>query len=95
MVGVHVDDIIVSGKQDMCDELFGQLKQRFPVKNLGELNMYTSCVLERDWDSGIVEMNRTAFVKKNGETVQHSRNLEYPGKPRCRSRAKKRWRVRG
>ena len=35
MVGVHVDDIIVSGEQDLCDEFFGQLKQRFPVKTLG------------------------------------------------------------
>ena len=35
MVGVHVDDTIVSGEQDRCDEFFGQLKQRFPVKNLG------------------------------------------------------------
>ena len=26
MVGVHVDDIIVSGEQDSCDEFFGQLK---------------------------------------------------------------------
>ena len=32
MVGVLVNDIIVSGEQDMCDEFFGQLKQRFPVK---------------------------------------------------------------
>ena len=31
MVGVPVDDIIVSGDQDMCDEFFGQLKQRFSV----------------------------------------------------------------
>ena len=35
MVGVHVDDIIVSGEQDLCDEFYGQLKQRSPVKNLG------------------------------------------------------------
>ena len=26
MVGVHVDDIIVSGEQDLCDKFFGQLK---------------------------------------------------------------------
>ena len=32
MVGVHVDDIIVSGEQVLCDEFFSQLKQRFPVK---------------------------------------------------------------
>ena len=37
MIRVHIDDIIVSGEQDVFDEFFGQLKQRFPVKNLGEL----------------------------------------------------------
>ena len=37
MVGVHVDDIKVSGEQDLCDEFFSQLKQRFPVKTLGNL----------------------------------------------------------
>ena len=35
MVGVHVDDIIVSGEQDLFDEFVGQLKQRFPAKKLG------------------------------------------------------------
>ena len=50
IVGVHVDDIIVSGERDLCDDFFGQLKQRFPVKNLGELTMYTGCAFKRDWD---------------------------------------------
>ena len=50
MVGVHVDDIIVSGEKYLCDEFFSQLKQRFPVKTLGELKMYTGCAFERDWD---------------------------------------------
>ena len=36
IVGVHVDNIIVSGEQDLCDEFFSQLKHRFLVKNLGE-----------------------------------------------------------
>ena len=35
MVGVHVNNTIVSGGQDMCDEFLGQLKKRFPVKNPG------------------------------------------------------------
>ena len=63
MVGVHIDDIIVSGEQDVCDEVVGQLKQRFPVKTLGELKMYTGCAFERDWDNAILEMNQTAFAK--------------------------------
>ena len=64
MVGVHVDDIIVSGEQDiMCDEFLGQLKQRFPVKNLGKFKMYTGCAFERDWKNGNFQMNQTAFAK--------------------------------
>ena len=34
MFGVHVDDIIVSGKSDVYHE-FSELKQRFPVKHQG------------------------------------------------------------
>ena len=37
MVGVHVDAIIVSGSKDACEKLFAQIKERFPVKNQGEL----------------------------------------------------------
>ena len=48
MARVHVDYIIVSGELDMCDELFDQLKQRFPVENLGELKMCTGYTFERD-----------------------------------------------
>ena len=47
----------------MCDEFFGQLKQRFSVKNLEELKMYSGCAIERDRDNGILEMNQTAFSK--------------------------------
>ena len=62
MVGAYVDDIIVSGEQDMWDEFFDQLRQRFSAKTLGELKMYTGCAFERDWDNGILEINQTAFT---------------------------------
>ena len=41
MVGIHVDGIVESEEQGMCDEFFEQLKQCFPVKNLGKINMHT------------------------------------------------------
>ena len=47
MVGVHVDDFVVSGESDFCDEFFGELKERFPVKHQAELKMYTGCAFER------------------------------------------------
>ena len=36
MIGIYDDDIITSGAQSMCDEVFDQLIRRFPVKTLGE-----------------------------------------------------------
>ena len=39
MVGVHVDDVIVSGGSNACEKFFAQLKERSPVKNQGELKM--------------------------------------------------------
>ena len=63
MIGVHVDDIIVSGEKDVCDEFFSELKERFPVKHQGELKMYTGCAFERDWENGILEISQTAFVE--------------------------------
>ena len=82
MVGVlHVDDIIMPGEQDMFDEFFGQLKQCFPVEKLGELKMYTGCVFERDWDSGIFEMNQTAFAKNMVEQYNISATSNIPRSP--------------
>ena len=81
MVGVHVDDIIVSGEQGLCQEFLSQLKQRFPVKNLGELKMYTGCAFERDWDKGILEMNQTAFAKNMVQQYNISATSNIPGSP--------------
>ena len=81
MVGVHVDDIIVSGEQDVRNEFFGQLKQRFPMKNLGELKMCTGCVFERDWDNGILEMNQTVFAENMVEQYNISATSNIPRSP--------------
>ena len=35
MVGVQVDDIIVSGGKSACEKFFTKLKERFPVKTQG------------------------------------------------------------
>ena len=81
MVGVLANDIIVSGEQDTCDEFFGQLKQRFPVKTLGELKMYTGCAFERDWDNVIHEMNQTAYAKNMVEQYKISATSNNPESP--------------
>ena len=65
----------------MCDEFFDQLRQRFPVKNLAELKMYTGCAFERDWDNGILEINQTAFAINMVEQYNISTTSNIPGSP--------------
>ena len=50
MVGVHVDDIIVCDEKDAYNKFYDELRQRFPVKNQGELRVYTGCAFVRDWE---------------------------------------------
>ena len=44
MVGVHVGEIIVCGEKDAYNKFLDELRQRFPVKNQGELKMYLSLI---------------------------------------------------
>ena len=81
MVGVHVDDIIVSGGKNACDKFFAKLKERFPVKNQGELKMYTGCAFVRDWESGVLEMNQTAYAENLVAQYGISATSNIPGSP--------------
>ena len=72
MLGVNLDNIIVSGEQYVFDEFFGQLKQRFPVKNLGEPKMY----------NGILEKNQTTlFAEHVVDQCNISATSNNPGSP--------------
>ena len=63
MVGVHVDDIIVSGESDVSYESFSDQKQRFPAEHQGKLKMYTGCPFERDWEKEILDIYQKAFAE--------------------------------
>ena len=53
----------------MCDKLFDLLKQRFPVKTLRGLKMYTGCAFERDWGYAILEINQKILAENMGDTA--------------------------
>ena len=59
---VHVDDILVSGKKEACDELHHALNGNFPTESLGELKWYLGCAVERDWQQGSVAIKQPAMV---------------------------------
>ena len=81
IVGVHVDDIIVSGEHDVRNQFFKQFRGRFPVKNQGELKMYTGCAFVRNWEHGVLEVNQTAFVESLVSQYKVSTTSDIPVSP--------------
>ena len=62
-VCVHVDDIAVTSKEnDTFDAFYAQLKDKFPVNDMGELSWYLGCTFERDKIKDVMKMTQTAFV---------------------------------
>ena len=59
---VHVDDILVSGEKEACNELHHTLNENFPTENLGELKWYLGCAAERDWQGGSVTIKQPAMI---------------------------------
>ena len=53
-IHTYVDDILVSGEKETCDELHHTLNENFPTENIGELKWYLGCAVERDWQQGSV-----------------------------------------
>ena len=71
---VHVDDILVSGEKEACDELHHTLNDKFPTKNLGELKWYLGCALERDWQQGSAVIKQPAMILQIFHATQRVRN---------------------
>ena len=71
---VHVDDILVSGEKEVCDELHHTLNENFPTETLGELKWYLGCAVERDWQQGSVKIKQPAMIdtltKRSNVTAQ-------------------------
>ena len=73
--------ICASGRKNVCEKFFAQLKERFSVKNQGELKMYTRCAFVRDWESGVLEMNQTAYGENLLAEYGISATSNIPGNP--------------
>ena len=59
---VHVDDILVSGEKEACDELHHTPNENCPTENLGELKWYLGCAVERDCQGGSVTIKQPAMT---------------------------------
>ena len=65
IVCVHVDDLLIAvtakGKETF-DGFYAQLKEEFPVNEMGDLSWYLGCAFERDKMEGVMKMTQTALV---------------------------------
>ena len=59
---VHVDDILVIGEKEACDELHHALNEKSPTENLGELKWCLGCAVERDWQQGSITIKQPAMI---------------------------------
>ena len=62
IVVVHVDDILVGGEKEACDELHLLLNKKFPTNNLGEVRWYMGCAVELDWAKETIKITQSTFV---------------------------------
>ena len=65
IVCVHVDDLLIAvtaKDKETLDGFYTQLKEEFPVSDMGDLSWYLGCAFERDRIKGVMKMTQTAFV---------------------------------
>ena len=63
IVCVHVDDLAVPAKEkETSDVLYAQLKDEFPVDDMGDLSWYLGCAFKRDMMEGVIKVTQTTFV---------------------------------
>ncbi|CAN0053474.1 unnamed protein product, partial [Sphacelaria rigidula] len=59
---VHVDDILIGGETKRVQRVSNILNNRFPTNNLGEVQWYMGCAIERNWKGGTMYVNQTTLV---------------------------------
>ena len=62
ILAVHVDDMIVVGRGQDCENLRASLSKSFPTKSLGELRWYMGCSFDRDRTARTLKISQPAFV---------------------------------
>ena len=59
IVCVYVDDLVVTAKdKETFDGFYAQLKEGFPLSDMGDLSWYLGCAFERDRMEGIMKKRK-------------------------------------
>ncbi|CAB1114633.1 unnamed protein product [Ectocarpus sp. CCAP 1310/34] len=60
IIVINVDDFLVAGSDEDCEELLASLNKKFPTKNLGECEWFDGYAIERDVETGTLKISQTA-----------------------------------
>ena len=78
VVVVHVDDILSVGNKERCERFGRELNGHFPVKFLGDLEMYAGIRFTRDPISGNLTLSQKAFAENLVTKFEVTRNKPTP-----------------
>ncbi|CAB1096632.1 unnamed protein product [Ectocarpus sp. CCAP 1310/34] len=62
IIVIYVDDILVAGSDEDCEELLASLNKKFPTRNVGECEWFDGCAIERDVEAGNLKISQTAYI---------------------------------
>ena len=65
IVCVHADDLLIavtSKDKYMFDAFNAQLKEKFPVNDMGDLSWYLGCAFERDRMESLMKMTQSSTL---------------------------------
>ncbi|CAB1114469.1 unnamed protein product [Ectocarpus sp. CCAP 1310/34] len=57
VIVIYVDDILVAGFDEDCEELLASLNKKFPTKNLGGCEWFDGCAIARDVEAATLKIS--------------------------------------
>ena len=78
---LHVDNMVVAGKNDECAALHKFLNLKFPTNNLSELAYFMGCSFSRNRKTGTLTMSQESSIDKLIERFHVSKTNPVPACP--------------
>ena len=75
---VHVDDMAVAGTVDEVRQLHEVLNEDFTTNDLGELSLFTGCLVTQNVEAGYLSISQTSFIKTLAMRFDVSTVSEFP-----------------
>ena len=81
IVGVYVDDLIATGRPDVCKSLRKHLEKSFPTTNVGALSYYLGCEYKRDYEKKMLHVSQTACIDRLAQRFAVTTTSPTPAAP--------------